>query len=314
MTGYRANFDPPFAMNPTEEILDFSGRELKVGSVFGRASFLGAEISSELAASDPGGVAHQTGLAWHDERAAIALYHVEAAADFHSPRSKLWGGFGEKAANEHVTGARFGLTWLRHQLSVSAGTGRTPFHTGSSSLPRRDADLELRWRSTLEGPVNLALLLGRRWREETSASSPVIGVKVDRARTDVFIRVGDSPLEYRLRAEIRSASREQRASHALGTLLFVQAKWMTGGTTVFGRVTTFSLESSDVAVQLYENALRGTYPLVPLSGRGSRAALTVSRHWRSLRLAAKAALSRRSETQGDEHDAELGLEIGYASP
>jgi len=309
ISGYHARYSPQFAPEQLDEDMPrLTGDDVSVASLFARASVAGASWVGEVARSQPGGMAAQTALSATTGRAALGVYHVFADADFYSPRSRVWGGFGEEAANQQNTGVRMRIGWPAHAFLFSAVSETTPFRTTTFPLKKNGGQIEMRWRGRPSAPIGLDLLTGRRWREEFSTTSGMREIRVDRARIDAALSLRE---EYRIRLEIRSATSDQETQHRLGTLLFFQAKTRLAGLVGVGRVTLFDLDGPDVATSVFENSLRGAYPLIPLSGTGRRAALMVSRRWTWGTTAAKIAHTHRTSDGERIGSLDFALEIGY---
>ncbi|MBU1983268.1 hypothetical protein KJ815_02545, partial [bacterium] len=309
IAGYRAMYAPDFA--PTADITSpprLAGDELEVGSLFLSGHVARTELATEWAGSRPGGMAHQSALTIHAERSALTFYHIQADADFFSPRSRIWGGFAEEAANQRTTGVRIGAGWPGQVFTADASAANTPFRTSTSPLSRSSAKFDVRWQWTAPEPVSVELLAGRRWREDASELDPAEGIRVDRGRADVTLRLQN---EYRARLEVRSAARDSRSGNSLGTLLFVQTKTEVGRFRVFARVTLFNLEDDDVAMSVYENTVWGAYPIVPLSGSGRRAAVMVSRRWSGVTVSGKLAHGYNMSSTGRNDALEMALELAY---
>lgn len=307
--GYTSRLDLPLAPDAGGAEPELRGRNLRVGSVFISADRAGLNLTSELATSNPGGVAQQTALSFRGDRAGISLYHVRADEDFFSPRSVQWDGFGVAAQNAEVTGARIQAIWPRHTLTAALSTSRTPFRTATSPLKKDASSLETRWRAALSAKSELHLRLTRRTIEDASESVPAQKVTTDAARAE--LRLGTDRQTFRVRLELRSAQRGGDADRKLGSLVFVQGTQRTPWLEVTTRLSVFHLESNDVTMQVYELPLRGEYPLVMLNGGGRRATLVVARDWPGFRTAAKVAHSRTSAADGDHDELTLGLEFTY---
>jgi hypothetical protein len=307
--GYTARFDPPLAPDASDALPGLRGSDLQVGSVFVSAGGARLNLTSEFAASNPGGVAHQTAVSCRGQRVGLALYHVRADEDFFSPRSVQWDGFGTAAQNAEVTGVRIQAIWPRHTLAAALSTSRTPFRTATSPLTKGASSLETHWRAALSAQSELHLRLTRRWNEDASENAAAPEVTTDAARAE--LRLGDDQQTFRVRFELRSAHRDRDADRKLGSLLFVQGTQRTRWLEVTARLTVYHLENSDVAMQVYELPLRGEYPLVTLSGSGGRATLVLARDWPGFRTAAKVAHGRRSAADGDHDELTFGLEFTY---
>ena len=307
--GYTSRFDPPLVPDGSEAVPELRGNGLRVGSVFISADRAGLNLTSELAASNPGGVAQQTALSFRGERAGLALYHVRADEDFFSPRSVQWDGFGAAAQDAEVTGARIQAIWPRHTVTAALSTSRTPFRAATSPLKKSASSLETHWRAALSDQSELHLKLTRRSVEDASESAAAQKVTTDAARAE--LRLGTDRQTFRVRLELRSALRGGDADRKLGSLVFVQGTQRTRWLEVTTRLTVFHLESGDVAMQVYELPLRGEYPLVMLSGGGRRATLVVARDWLGFRTAAKVAHSRQSAADGEHDELTFGLEFTY---
>jgi hypothetical protein len=308
-TGYVSRFDPPLAPDVSDGEPELRGSGLRVGSVFVSAGRAGLNLTSEFAASNPGGVAHQTAVSCRGERVGLALYHLRADEDFFSPRSVQWDGFGAAAQNAEVTGARIQAIWPRHAFYAAMSVSRTPFRTATSPLKKSASLLEAHWRTALSAKSELHLRLTRRRGEDASENTAAQEVTTDAARAEW--RLDNDQQNFRVRFELRSARRYGDSDNKLGSLLFVQGTQRTRWLDVTARITVFHLENSDVAPQVYELPLRGEYPLVTLSGGGRRATLLLARDWPGFRTAAKVAHGRSSAADGDHDELTFGLEFTY---
>ncbi|RPH93218.1 hypothetical protein EHM69_10905 [candidate division KSB1 bacterium] len=286
------------------DVPQFAGRKLKMGSVFGAMNLGGIDLLTEIAKSDPGGMAHQSAVAVGSKRAGISAYYLYAAEDFFSPHGNLWGGFAATPVNAQVSGVRIRSAWEKHSLYVNAALSRTPFRTESQPLRKYGGELNARWRTILFMPLETEVLLSRKWREDAADTEPVPAVGIDRARCDFAYT--DLPTQYRIRLEVCSALRSYRSHRALGSLVFIQAKSRWRDWEGFGRLTMFHRETGDVSMPVFENALPGSYPLTTLGGSGSRIALMVSRKLSQTRLAVKVA-----HTRAESNATEFALEVSY---
>jgi hypothetical protein len=309
IAGYTSRFDPHLVPDASDAVPGLHGSDLRVGSVYVSANTVGLNLISEFATSSPGGTASQTAVSFRGERVGVALYQVHSDEDFYSPRSVQWDGFGAAAQNADVIGARMQAIWPRHTVTVALSSSRTPFRTATSPLTKSANSLETHWRAALSAASELHLRFARRYGEDASESAAAQEVTTDAARIE--LRLGDEQQTFRVRLEVRSARREGDADRKSGSLLFVQGTRRTRWLEVTARLTVYHLESSDMAMQVYELPLRGEYPLVMLSGSGGRATLVLARDWSGFHTAAKIAHGRRSEADGDHDEMTFGLEFTY---
>lgn len=286
----RARYSPElYGTQPDATELRFGGSLLQTGSLYARGQTGPLSATAEFAVSEPGGAARQIAATAAGESTTLTVFHSAAAADYYAPRARQWGGRGVEARNRRVTGFRAIVVRPGQRAALTGSLTRTPFRTASSPLMHHAADVEARWAWNLAADAEVELLAGRRWRETPYAEAPAMERRIDRARLEITWR---SAAEYRIRYEVRSAIRADRADRAQGSLLFAQAKAPTPLLDVFGRVTAFHLEHDDVSIDLYEQAPLGAYPLVPLHGTGIRAALLLARRAGRIGGAIKAAHTR----------------------
>lgn len=310
VSSYNSHFSPEFGDVTSQEVLPrFAGSELEVGGVYIQGAIGGLDVIAEAAQSNPGGIAHQSAVSWSDNRTGFSIYHVYADADFYSPHSKQWGGYGEESGNSDATGVRIRAGWSGYSGWITAAINRTPFRTSTSPLSKTSGILETRWLITAFQPVEFELLGSRSSREDASVIEPAETVRLDRGRIDAMFRTRD---EYRIRLEVRSAKREFSANHSLGTLLFFQVKSRIASVRAIARLTFFDFDNDDVTTQVYETGLPGGYPLVSLTGTGRRASVVLSRSWGSISIAAKAAHIRRYSANDMKQAVEMGVAFGYA--
>lgn len=303
----RAAYTPPLReAHPDDPEHRFSGKTLENGSAYLRLRSGPVSAVSEAALSAPGGTAHQTAVTAANETAALTVFHSAADADYFALRSRLWGGRGIEARNRRTTGIRMAAALPGHRLSLTGSTSRTPFRTASSPLTHGAADMESRWAWNPAADTEVELLVGRRWREVASETAPAIERSVDRGRIDVIWR---AVAEYRLRFEARSAARAEQRDRKLGTLLFVQAKTRTPWLDAFFRVTAFNIEHSDAAMDVYEHAPAGAYPLVAINGAGLRAAAMLTRRWNAVTGALKIARTQKTVAAATYRDWEISVQM-----
>lgn len=307
VTGYQAHFAP--SLEPAASLDSkpyFSGNRLSIGSVHVRGAMGRANIVTEAAASDPGGYAHQSALAVLGERLGISAYHVFAAANFYSPHSRIWGGFGADASNQQQSGVKLRVTWPHEVLSMHAWNSRSPFRTSQFPLSRSSSGIALRSGTEIAPALSLVILADREWREYLQ-SDQISMLNVNRGRVELAVT---EPAEFKLRVELKTAGTEGTSSHSTGSLLFLQWKLLIHETSVFLRVTFFDAEDYDVALRVYENAPAGMFPLVTFTESGRRAAIMVSRRFGIIRGALKAAHTVKHGLERDqilEAVAQVGL-------
>jgi hypothetical protein len=309
VTGYASQFNPALVPHRDQAVPELQGSHLRVGSVFASAGGAGLNLTSEIAASNPGGAAAQTALSFRGDQMGLSLYHVRADEDFFSPHSVQWDGFGSAAKNAEMIGARIRAIWPRHSLTAAFSSSRTPFRTATSPLAKSASSLEMHWRAALTTGSEVHLKLFRRYSEKAAESEPAQGVMTDGARAE--LRLGNERQSLHGRCEVRSARREGDTDRKLGSLLFVQGARRTRWVEMTARLTFYHLENADVSMSVYELPLRGEYPLVTLAGSGERATLMMAREWRALSVAAKIAHGRKSLLKGDRDELSLGLEFTY---
>jgi hypothetical protein len=308
--GYQAHFSPAFQPFPSDPYIPkLTGELLRTGSVFAAVEYSGINAIAEAAKSNPGGYAYQGAISARSGNAGLTLYHVHADADFYSPHSKVWGGFGETASNQQSTGIRVSSMWKLHTLTVSASEHQTPFRTSTAPLGSAANELEARWTSSIAAPIELELLGTRTERDETSNLLPARKLNTKRGRIEARWRAHE---EFRIRFEVRTTRYEGESSHQLSTLLFLHASTRLYETNVTGRLTFFGLEDEAIGpVQVFENSLPGAYPLVPLTGAGRRVAVTLSHAWNHISTNAKVSHTMR-EGKGEEVlSVELAVGLSY---
>lgn len=311
VAGYEAHYSPLFNPIVTAASLPaFSGSKLNTGSLFFNLNKAGVEVIAELAGSRPGGQAFQGAVSVENPHTGVAAYFVSADANFFSPHSKSWGGFGDEANNQRSAGVRVHGTWPHNTLAIGIGSDKTPLRTATSPLSKHSSAMETRWVTSVSDPVEIELLVKRTWSDETSVALPTGTLRVDRGRMDITWR---SQEELRIRFEIRSSHVAGEPSHGLGTLLFVQSKARLLDSDVYARVTLFGLEDDRTGspVQIYESTIAGVYPLVALSGSGRRAAVMISHTWHGAVISVQAAHAAY-RTNGADHSAlELACGLSY---
>jgi hypothetical protein len=148
------------------------------------------------------------------------------------------------------------------------------------------------------------VLASRSLREETSEAAASRTVRSDKLRFEMLTR---HTIQYKIRAEIKSVLSSESSDHALGTLLFVQAGSSVKFIRYVARVTFFNFESTDAAMNVYENNVYGAYPLVALSGTGRRIAVLISPDFYKAHLSLKIAAT--STSAGEQFDG--GVELSF---
>jgi hypothetical protein len=304
-TGYYSHFSPMLAASDANA-LDLSGDHLKMGSLFAQTRVADLTAVGEVATSNPGGQAWQAAAAWNREPISMSVWHVRADPDFHSPRSQVWGGYGAQANNLDASGIRLRATAQHHVWWLSASAENTPFRTSRAPLGLNSSDVEMRWTIRLTGAMDGEILAGRNRRGEASVDAPARDVRVDRARCEV--RFHDQE-DYKIRFELRAAHGDDLRQ--TGTLLFVQAKTQVSKFDVFGRLTYFHLDGSELNTAVYEMTPAGSYPLVALAGRGTRATVLIRRRWSSLMAAAKIAVTERAGVDADQRKMDAAITLSY---
>ncbi|HEY3294171.1 MAG TPA: hypothetical protein VGL38_01900 [bacterium] len=311
IAGYNAHYSPTFIPVVTSSSLpDFSGSSLRAGSLFLAMNGAGFGAMTELAGSYPGGRAIQGALFAQDSHAGVTLYHMNADANFFSPHSAPWGGFGEDASNQQSTGVRIRASWPQHTLLFSGHVDKTPYRTATYPLSKPASEIEARWTTTLSKPLEIDVLGRRGWTDDGSSTLPARRVRVDRGRVEVRWSAQE---EYRVRFEIRTAERDGQKSHGVGTLLFFQAKARVLDSGVYARLTFFGLEEdgSGLPLQVYEGSIIGVYPLVGLSGSGRRVTTTVSHHWGGVAASVQAAQATYHAGGRDHSTFDVAFGLGY---
>jgi competence ComEA-like helix-hairpin-helix protein len=245
-------------------------------SVFLRARRGAVAIQTEVARSDPGGLAHQTMISYRAGPQALALYHAYAAADYFAAHSALWGGYSDAAQNERTTGLRIQTRGRTYRVTIQAESSRTPFRTQQSPLRISFESYESRVTLWPRPSLQLDVLVARSRRDLSGFAADGGSARISRGRLQAAFH---SRLDYEVRFEIRAADSDNQPGRAMGTLAYLQVQYDGGGFLVTPRLTVFHFDRSDVAMQPYERGFYGHSPVIALAGSGRRVSLLINRQW-----------------------------------
>jgi len=290
VNGLWAGYRPGFSPTPTPETPEpFAGNLLRLGSLYLSAAHQGFAFLTELAGSSPGGKALQSAACFHAGPVAFASFVTYADPDFHSPRSRVWNEFDAPAQNTRTVGTLLRAALKNHIVALRAASSATPFRTASSVLSRTSSQLDARWRAFWRN-ITLEVRGERDERETGGEEGPSQPVKITGARLDIDMK---SALDLRLRSQIRRADSPASSHDGVGTLSFVQIGQKRRLWAWLARFTLFHVTSDAAALVIYENHLRGSYPLVHFFGDGSRKMVLMTRRWGAFQLGAKVARTDR---------------------
>jgi len=235
---------------------------------------------------------------------AIAFFAAHANVDFHSPRSRAWDEFDAEAGNSQTVGTLLRLTLANHLLTLRTATSATPFRTATSLLSRRSNEIDARWRAMWR-VIRLEIRGERDIRESSGGDAASYPVEITGARLSLRIQ---SAFELRFYSRFRRAESEQPGHSGVGTLSFVQIGQKLPRWRWLARLTVFHVTNSEAALTVYENHLRGSYPLVSYFGEGSRKMLLVSRRFGKFHLGAKIARTDKTEFDAFVWDWQFALQ------
>ncbi len=299
-------FEPPFSdQESVDDMPSLIGDRLQVWSAFASGRWLGLNAVSEFAHSSLGGSATQVSMQTSAPPVAFGFYYVYASEDFFSPRSAVWGGYGSDAQNVFQTGTRIRWTSGVHVITVMGSFSRTPDRTPSNSLSDSESGIDIRYAYRGAKWIKPELRLIRRSSEEGSLSEASYKVNHSRIRLDAAFPGADA---FKLRVEFRAAESEIERDTETGTLTSIGWERKVQKLTLTSRVTVFRFESSRVAAVVYESTLPMAFPLVSLSGTGSRWSAAVGKEWNSVTATIHSGL-QSSETASDSR---TELSIGAA--
>jgi hypothetical protein len=308
LCGYQSSFSPSLQPVPSaEQPFQLGGSRLQVGSVNLSATFSGLTSITEVAHSSPGGWAEQSAFAVGREHFGFAAYLSYATADFFSPHSKAWLGYGDDRANTDRVGIRIRVMGAHSEFGLHAWSSRSPFRTSSVPLRKSAEGVEFRSELALSETVDANLAAGRTWNEQFLANQPDVP-STFWSRIELALH---QVVEYKVRLQIRSIVSEADRDGKLGTLLYVQTRYPNAIATVFLRIAFYNVESRDAALYVYENAPLGASPLAAFYHDGRRVTAMLTRSFG--RVAAAVKLAQVSEddagvtTDGFEGAAQLGL-------
>lgn len=286
VNGLWAGYRPGLSPTPTPETPEpLAGNLLRLGSLHLSAAHQGFVILAELAASSPGGKALQSAATFHAGPVAFGSFLTYADPDFHSPRSRVWDEFEAPAQNTRTVGTLLRAALENHTVTLRATSSATPFRTATSALSRTSSQLDARWRAFWRN-ITLEVRAERDERETGGEEGPSRPVKITGGRLDVDIK---SALHLRLRSQIRRAESPASGHDGVGTLSFVQIGQKRPLWAWLARLTLFHVTSNAAALTVYENHLRGSYPLVHFFGDGSRKMVLLTRRSGSFQLGVKVA-------------------------
>lgn len=303
-TGYTARYSDHFTSTATSSLPSVNGNRLTAGSFFASAHTQRIHLWGEYAKSDPGGTAYQGVVSVRLQRFGFSAYHSHADVDYFAPHSSQWDGFDEAARNCEVTGVRLQRIWMANSLSGTIRTTRTPYRTETSVLRKQSSSVEAQWRTSPAPALETILRLSRSWSEDDADDLLKDGLRAE-------MGFGSGKREVRARGELRTTKRSSRADRSMGSLLFLQAKFTCSHVDLFSRITVFHTDDYDAAIPLYENALRGEYPLVNLSGSGRRLSLIVSRDWLDFKTALRCSHVQIWDGQNDQSGYGISAEFSY---
>ncbi len=292
LNGVTFRYSPGFSKAPTPETPEpLTGNLLRLGSVYLSWAREGLLFRSEVASSSPGGKALQSAVSFNAGRMAIAFFAAHADADFHSPRSRAWDEFDAEAGNSQTVGTLLRLALTNHLLTFRTATSATPFRTATSLLSRRSSEIDARWRAIWR-VIRLEVRGERDIRESSGGDAASFPIKIIGGRLSLRIQ---SVFELRFYSQFRRAQSGQPGHSGVGTLSFVQIGQKLPRWRWLARLTVFHVSNSEAALTVYENHLRGSYPLVSYFGEGSRKMLLVSRRFGQFQIGAKVARTDKTE-------------------
>jgi len=295
LNGLQAAYRPGLSPSATPETpAPLEGNRLQVGSLCFSAAREGLVFLAEVAGSQPGGAAFQSAASLDAGPIGLASFVTYADADFHSPRSRVWDEFDAPAQNVRTVGTLLRAAVKNHLLTLRAASSATPFRTATSSLARVSTEVDARYRTFWRNIV-LEARAERGRRESGGEDEPNRPVTITGGRLDVDIK---SVLDLRLRTQVRRADSPAEAHDGVGSMSFVQVGQTRRVWSWLARLTLFHVTTNDAALTVYENNLRGSYPLVHLYGDGSRKMVMVARRWGPVRIGAKVA--RTDKTAHEE--------------
>ncbi|MBU1708332.1 helix-hairpin-helix domain-containing protein [bacterium] len=305
LNGVAFRYSPGLVKAPTPETPEpLTGNLLRLGSVYWSWALEGLVIRSELAGSSPGGKAFQSAVSFNAGRMGVAFFAAHADADFHSPRSRAWDEFDAEAGNSQTVGTLLRLNLANHLLTLRAASSATPFRTATSLLSQHSSEIDARWRATWR-IIGFEVRGERDIRESSGGDGSSFPVEITGARFSLRIQ---SAFELRFYSQYRRAQSEQSGHSGVGTLSFVQLSQKLRRWSWFARLTIFHVTNSEAALTVYENNLRGSYPLVSCFGEGSRKMLLVSRRFGQFHLGAKIARTDKTEFDAFVWDWQFALQ------
>ncbi|MBI5059334.1 helix-hairpin-helix domain-containing protein [candidate division KSB1 bacterium] len=294
----QSNFAPRLAgPGSSDEPPALSGDALTTGSICVNTGYRTLSGIVEVGRSGPGRGAVQTAITIRGERLALLAHTSHVSPRFYSVHGQTWNGFRDLPGNESVSGVRIAMMRGRHTIQAAAASEATPFRTSTSPLRKIGSYAEASWNAGLSDIVEGMVLGSRTRREETSPATPAVATTRDRLRIDLNWRTIP---ELGMRCELRSAAKTEGGDRDLGSLVYVQAKQARGAWRINGRVTSFNFESDAVSASAYESVLPGEYPLVALSGTGSRSSFVLARRCGAWQIAIRTAY-QSSRLQSTEH-------------